>query len=329
MSDQNNPLLVVNPELSRLDEHNRVANELISPRTLQNPAFAYLRTLGSLKSQRTMYSFLNIVAGLINSQSNIRDFNWGALRRHHIHSLIGLLRESDRAPATINTYLSALKGVALEAWTLGQLDTDSFQHIKLIKSVKGFRLPKGRSLSKAEISALFAVCEKDLSPMGYRDAAILGVLIGCGLRRAEIVSLDMESVNQSAQYLTLIGKGNNERLAFMPAGTWTRLRSYLDQVRGDHPGPLFTRIRRFDVQTYQRLTDQAIYHILDTRRLAAGIEKFAPHDLRRSFATMMLDNGEDIITVKDAMGHASVLTTQKYDRRSDARLKNAAKAIDI
>ncbi len=58
------------------------------------------------------------------------------------------------------------------------------------------------------------------------------------------------------------------------------------------------------------MSDQAIYHILDTRRVETGLEKFAPHDLRRTFASSMLDNGEDIVTVKDAMGHSSIATTQ-------------------
>lgn len=292
----------------------------------QNPAFAYLRSLGSRKSQRTMYSFLNRVAYLVN-ESTISDFDWGALRRHHIHGVIGLLRESGRAPTTINTYLSALKGVALEAWTLRKMDTESFQHIKLIKSVKGYRIPRGRALDWGEMGALFAVCQQDESPKGLRDAAILAVLIGCGLRRSEIVSLDLEQVSSKEQSLTILGKGNKERLSFMPPATWVRLKAYLDEVRGDLPGALFQRIRRFGVLTNERMTDQAIYHILGTRRLEAGVASFAPHDLRRSFATMMFENGEDIVTVKDAMGHASVVTTQQYDKRPHDRLKKAAQTL--
>ncbi len=72
-----------------------------------------------------------------------------------------------------------------------------------------------------------------------------------------------------------------------------------------------------------------MYHILNERRLQCGIDNCAPHDLRRTFASMMLDNGEDLITVRDAMGHASVTTTQKYDRRGDARLRRAAGKIKL
>jgi site-specific recombinase XerD len=240
-----------------------------------------------------------------------------------------MLSDSDRAPATINTYLAALKGVALEAWTMKQIDTDSFQHIKQVRSVRGSRLPKGRALENHEVRALFSTCERDRSSKGLRDAAILGVLLGCGLRRSEVVALDTESVITRDRALRVLGKGNKERIAYAPDGAWQRLMRWVEEVRGEQLGPLFQRIRRFDDVTADRMTDQAIYHILETRRIEAGLEKFAPHDLRRTFASAMLDNGEDIITVKDAMGHASVTTTQKYDRRGDERLKQASRRLEF
>ncbi|MBD2785551.1 tyrosine-type recombinase/integrase [Xenorhabdus sp. DI] len=293
-----------------------------------NPAIAYLVSLGSKRSRQTMKSFLDIVAKMLGYQ-NVQDCTWHALRRHHIQAIMEMLSDSGKAPATINTYLAALKGVALEAWTMKQLDTDSFQHIKQVRSVRGNRLPKGRALERYEIKTLFFTCENDVSTKGLRDAAIIGVLIGCGLRRSEIVSLDIKHIIHREQALRVMGKGNKERLSYMPEGTWERLNRWIDEVRGDHPGPLFTRIRRHDDVTDNRLSDQAIYHILETRRIESRLEKFAPHDLRRTFASAMLDNGEDIVTVKDAMGHSSITTTQKYDRRGDERLRNAARNLSF
>ncbi|CDH27260.1 Integrase/recombinase [Xenorhabdus bovienii str. Jollieti] len=293
-----------------------------------NPAIAYLVSLGSKRSRQTMKSFLNIVAKMLGYQ-NVQDCTWNALRRHHVQAIMEMLSDSGKAPATINTYLAALKGVALEAWTMKQIDTDSFQHIKQVRSVRGNRLPKGRALDRYEIKTLFFTCENDFSTKGLRDAAIIGVLVGCGLRRSEIISLDLKHVIRREQALRVMGKGNKERLSYMPEGTWERLNRWIDEIRGDYAGPLFTRIRRDDDVTDNRLSDQAIYHILETRRIESGLEKFAPHDLRRTFASAMLDNGEDIVTVKDAMGHSSITTTQKYDRRGDERLKNAAKNLNF
>lgn len=291
-----------------------------------NPALAYLMSLGSKRSRQTMGSFLTIVAKMIGFTS-IKDCQWGAIRRHHIQAIIDILSDANKAPATINTYLAGLKGVALEAWAMKQMDTESYQHIRQVKSVKGSRLPKGRALTSKEIRVLFQCCEKDNSAKGLRDAAILSVLLGCGLRRSEIVSLNYEHIQLRDHAFIVRGKGNKERISYMPDDTWDRVELWIDEIRGSQQGALFTRIRRFDDVTDERITDQAIYYILETRQQESGIDRFAPHDLRRTFASAMLDNGEDIVTVKDAMGHASIMTTQRYDRRGDDRLRKAARHL--
>ena len=293
-----------------------------------SPARAYLLSLNSPRSRQTMASFLSIVAGLLGAAS-LDACSWGSLRRHHVMAVTELLRDTGRATATVNTYLSALKGVAKEAWMLRLMDVESFQHSRAVRNLRGSRLPRGRALPPAEIRALFDSCEADDSSIGVRDAAMLAVILGCGLRRSEAVGLDLSDVVTDERALRVLGKGNKERLAYMPAGTWQRLQMWTDQVRGEHPGPLFTRIRRFDTLTNDRLTDQAVYHVLQVRQRQAGIAKCAPHDLRRTFATAMLDNSEDLITVKDAMGHASVTTTQQYDRRGEARLRTARDRLDL
>lgn len=293
-----------------------------------SPARAYLLSLNSPRSRQTMASFLNIVAGMLGAVS-LDTCSWGSLRRHHVMGVTELLRDTGRATATVNTYLSALKGVAKEAWMLKLMDVESFQHIRAVRNLRGNRLPRGRALPSAEIRKLFAACEADSGYLGVRDAALLGVILGCGLRRSEAVGLSLSDVVTHERALRVLGKGNKERLAYMPAGTWQRLQTWIDQVRGEAAGPLFTRIRRFETLTHDRLTDQAVYHILQVRQRQAQIARCAPHDLRRTFATAMLDNGEDLITVKDAMGHASVTTTQQYDRRGEERLRQARDRLNL
>jgi site-specific recombinase XerD len=311
MTEQSCPALTDHP--SGLEVHN-------------NPAIAYLTSLGSKKSRQTMSSFLTIVVRMLGGH-DIHSFQWSQVRRLHVQAVMELLNDSGKAPATINTYLSAIKGVALEAWTMKQIDTDNFYHIKHVRPSKGTRVSKGRALSRSEIEKLFFTCQSDTTSKGLRDATIISVLIGCGLRRAEVVALDMASVNTREQSLKVLGKGNKERWSYMPEGTAGRVNTWVQEVRGDFPGPLFPRIRRHDDVTDQRMTGQAIYHILETRRLESGLENFSPHDLRRTFASVMLENGEDIVTVKDAMGHADIKTTQQYDRRGSERLKLASQRI--
>ena len=293
-----------------------------------NPARAYLISLNAPRSRQTMTSFLNTVARILGAR-DLTDCSWAALRRHHVLALTGILRDTGLAVATINTYLSALRGVALEAWMLKQMSVEDYQHIRAVRSVRGSALPRGRALSREEIRQLFGVCEADRSSKGVRDAALLGVLLGCGLRRSEAVALSYADILPADRALKVLGKGNKERLAYVPAGAWQRLELWVDQVRGEAPGPLFTRIRRHDCLTDERLTDQAVYHILQVRQREAGLDRCAPHDLRRTFATALLDNGEDLITVKDAMGHASVTTTQKYDRRGEEKLRKARERLDF
>jgi len=195
---------------------------------------------------------------------------------------------------------------------------------------RSVRLPISDTPSEmTEVYSAFNQMAEDVEQAGRERELMLAVILGCGLRRSEAVGLDLSDVVTTERALRVLGKGNKERLAYMPAGTWQRLKLWIDEVRGEKDGPLFTRIRRFDTLTNDRLTDQAVYHVLQVRQRQAGIAKCAPHDLRRTFATAMLDNGEDLITVKDAMGHASVTTTQQYDRRGEARLRTARDRLDL
>ncbi|MGC3003702.1 tyrosine-type recombinase/integrase [Streptomyces sp. G35A] len=293
----------------------------------KNPAVVYLLSLPSPLSRKTMTSLLNRVAQL-TAETTILRFAWAGMQRHHVQGILALLNAAGLAPATINTYLAALKGVALESWSMKLIDAETYQQIKAVKSVRGSRVVKGRALSQQEFGALYAACEAAPSPAGLRDAAMIALLAGCGLRRAEIVGVDIEHIDMADQSLRVLGKGNKERVAFVPQNVWQRLQRWLAEL-GAASGPAFRRIRREDKVTSERLTSQAVYHILKERQIQAGVKDFTPHDLRRTFASMLLANGEDIITVKDAMGHESVATTQKYDRRGDDRLREASKRLVV
>lgn len=277
-----------------------------------------------------MASFLGRIVKITSNSptATLHNFDWAGMRRQHVQAVLALLGSAGLAPSTINTYLAALKGVALEAWALRFIDAETYQQIKAVKSVRGSRLAKGRALSVEEIRSLFQACDARPSFTSLRDAAIIATLAGCGLRRTEITNLSIENIDRTEQSFKILGKGNKERLAFMPHSSWGRLQLWLD-VRGASEGPVFCRIRREQKITGERLSSQAIYYILRERQVQAGLKEFVPHDLRRTFASMLLANGEDIITVKDAMGHESVVTTQKYDKRGSERLRQASQKLRI
>ncbi len=121
--------------LSSFEEQDASALAAINGSQPLNPAQAYLIGLSSSASRKTMRSFLNIVAGMLGF-SSMQSCAWGSLRRHHVRGLLEMLAASGRAPATINTYLSALKGTAREAWMMKQTDTESYQQIQAVRAVR-------------------------------------------------------------------------------------------------------------------------------------------------------------------------------------------------
>jgi site-specific recombinase XerD len=198
-----------------------------------------------------------------------------------------------------------------------------------VKSIKGASLPTGRALAEEEIAALFTTCITDKSHRGRRDSALLAVLCGGGLRRSEVVSLDVHHYDGKSGALTVRqGKGRKDRRVFMVGGAVPALRDWL-AVRGMEPGPLFVRIRRWNAVTSARLTDQAVLCILRHRQKQAGTAAFSPHDLRRTFITSLFAGGADGATIQKLAGHADIKTSAQYDRRGDTALREASALIKI
>ncbi len=198
-----------------------------------------------------------------------------------------------------------------------------------VRNVKGSTLPRGRALSTGEITALFHVCMEDETAAGPRDAAIMAVLYAGGLRRAEAIGLDLGDYNPEDGALTVrAGKGNKARIVYATNGSKEAIEAWLS-VRGAESGPLLYRIRRGGHLVAERLTPQAILHVLTKRRKEAEVKAFSPHDLRRSFISDLLDAGADIATVQKLAGHASPTTTSRYDRRGERVKKKAAAMLHV
>ena len=100
-------------------------------------------------------------------------------------------------------------------------------------------------------------------------------------------------------------------------------------IRGDAPGPLFIPINKGGNMTLRRMTDQAIYNMLNRRIEQSGIKDFSPHDLRRTFISNMLDAGADLATVSKIVGHEEINTTANYDRRPEEAKKKAQQLLTV
>jgi len=282
-----------------------------------------------------MQNALNSIADILTDgqldagdKTRFLSIPWHEVRFQHVQAVKSAL--ADRyATATVNKRLSALRRVLKAAFDLDLMDARDYQRAVDVGGVKGETLPAGRSITPGEMAAMMDVCMADQSPAGARDAAILAILYSCGLRRAELVKLDLADYDQEQGTLIVRGKRNKERLAHVVNGAAAALADWLT-LRGDDPGALLWAIRRGGhVQAGQRLTTQAVYHILHTRADRAGVKELSPHDFRRTFVGDLLDAGADIATVQKMAGHASVQTTARYDRRPEEAKRKAASLLHV
>jgi site-specific recombinase XerD len=294
----------------------------------QNPAAVYLAGLQSARSRRTMRGDLDDVANTLSRGSDAFSFPWHRLRFQHVVALRSSLAEQLSA-ATVNKKLCAVRGVLKAAWNLGLMAAEDYQKAASVKGLKAEAPPAGRALSSGEIRALMTACMADPSPAGARDAAMLAILRICGLRRAELVNLDLADYDPERGELRVKGKGNKQRLAHVVNGATDALADWL-AIRGDAPGPLFYPIRRGGyLQLGQRLTTQAVYYTVQKRAGEASVKELSPHDFRRTFVSDLLDAGADISTVQRLAGHANVTTTARYDRRPEAAKRKAAEMLHV
>lgn len=293
-----------------------------------NPVHSYLVGL-TATGRRTMQSTLAQVAAMLGGE--LDSIPWAALRYEHVTALRTALNERGLAPATVNKYLAALRGVMREAWQLGQIDAETYQRIAAVKGVTGRVLPAGRGLGPGEIGALMRTCANDHTATGARDAAIIAMGYGAGLRRAELVGLDLADLADDGDIITatIRGKGNKERLVYLDNGSAQAMRDWLT-VRGLDAGALFYSGRKGGhLIAGQRMTGQAIRDMLAKRAGAAGLDNATPHDLRRSFVSDLLEAGVDISTVASMAGHANIETTRRYDRRGEQAKRKAARALHV
>lgn len=288
-----------------------------------NPALVYLAGL-SEGSRPAMGSSLNRIAHLLSGgRHEAADLPWQFLTYAHGQALRSRLAEA-YAPATVNRYLSAFKGVMKEAARLGLISRETLQQVTDLKGAKGSRLPAGRALSAAELQRLFIACREDATPAGRRDAAMLALMVGCGLRRAEVVSLNVGNWQEAAGALDLVGKGNKERLAYPNAPTCQALKAWLAvRPEGDPGEALFFPVNKGGRVISRPMSERAVNDVIAKRGQEAGIS-LTPHDLRRTFITNLLDAGADLLAVRDLAGHTNVQTTARYDRRGENAQRAAA-----
>jgi len=155
-----------------------------------------------------------------------------------------------------------------------------------------------------------------------RDSAILWILFSTGLRVSELCALNIENVNTERKEFFVMGKGGKSRIVFLTKRSCEVLEEYLDS-RNDELKPLFINHRKNILEDEKRrLTSVSIQNIVKNVALNVGIvKKVTPHTLRHSFATSLLQNGADIRSVQEMLGHSSITTTQVYTHVTNKNLR--------
>ena len=234
------------------------------------------------------------------------------------------MSDAGNSPSTINLRISILKGVAFQSWTQGLIDDHTWMTIKSIKGVRGSRVEKGRALQAKEMAKLVFHCENEKTLIGIRDAAIFMLGAGCSFRRAEIVNLRLDGVDKV---------NRSVRVMLCSDTVWEYLSeslSYRKKTLSVGIPNVFSPIYKgTHIDTSRPLTESAIYAMLRKRASESEVQAFTPHDLRRTFATRLFENGNDANVVRENMGHSSILTTQRYDKRDKDRARQASRNVRL
>ncbi len=222
------------------------------------------------------------------------------------------LEAQQLAPSTINVRLAAVRKLAAEASDNGWLAPELAAGIAKVKGAKRRGVRAGNWLERAEARALLRA-PTGTTLKAKRDRAILGLLLGCGLRRSELVALQRERIQlRSGRWVIpdLVGKGNRVRTVPVPA--WTK--QLLDDwtaAAGIQAGALFRPVNKGGALAGRSLTENAIWWIV--REYAAELDfKLAPHDLRRTCARLCRESGGALEQIQLLLGHGSIQTTMDY-----------------
>lgn len=291
-----------------------------------NCALLYINSLTSTVSRREMKLKLNAVAWFFNS--NIDEFEWHELTPFKVQETLVLLEDKGLAYSSVNAYLSALKGVAKEAWRNNLMDGDTFAKIKDISNRKGSRLPVGKALNKPQIDELFKHCSCDQSEIrGKRNAAILAIALFMGLRRSEIGSLKISNLDFQNEVIRVVGKGNKEREVPVASkvmqilNDWIKIRNDDAErlkIKGDYLFGSLSRDKGSSLRELKGLTGESIRLIIKEISIGAGVDfdgaSPTPHDMRRTAITAWLDEAGDPRVAQKLAGHSQIQTTMVYSR---------------
>lgn len=274
---------------------------------LEQAKTAVLNSLTSASGQRTYDHAIREFVGWYCSEPRLA-FNRTVVLRYRIH-----LEQRRYAPATINLRLAAVRRIAYEAADAGLLSPELAAGIRRVKGVRRLGVRLGNWLT-VEQGRRLVHTNYPMTLRGLRDHAMVALLLGCGLRRGEVLGLALESVQQREEHWViadLVGKGGHVRTVPIPGWVKATLDAWTTAAGLTH-GRLFRAINKAGRVWGDGMTAKVLWDVVRTAVAPAGIERLAPHDLRRTCARLCHLAGGELDQIQFLLGHVSIQTTERY-----------------
>lgn len=233
-----------------------------------------------------------------------------ALDKATINAHVAALKTRGVTASSINQRLAAIRKLAKEAADNELIDESTAQRIGRVENIKIQGKKLGNWLSQAQAVAMVNSPDTE-TLIGLRDRAILSIMLGCGLRRDEVVRLQVDHLQQrEGRWVILDLQGKHNRTRTVPMAAWIKalIDKYTEAV-GVTSGVLFRRIGKGDKVRDVGMTPQAIWNMVQAY---SPVEHLAPHDLRRTFAKLAASGGAPLVQIQKTLGHASIQTTENY-----------------
>jgi len=266
--------------------------------------------------------------GILPVDGDLEVLPWHTVTADQFSDLMIAL-QGELEPPTIRLYMFALRGITRACFIAGLMPAAQFALIKEVKMPRGRnQIGRGRMVEDRFLKAVLKCCREDERVQGVRDAALIALIFGSGVRRAEAASIDHGSIDLREGEFRVRTKGSKWVLKYLQAWAIPFIEEWLAVRRqeGLTGGAVFTSIVKGGRITRKRLTGRGIFYILEERSKLAGLDfHIRPHDGRRTLGTKMIEEHGELFAQR-VLGHADLSTTRIYDKRADSVIKQVFKS---
>lgn len=267
-------------------------------------------------SQNTISSYLRDVSQFIDYLEHTYDCDPKEANSEQVRSCMDWMLGKGKSAATVTRFLASIKSFYSFLVSKGEMAENPAKSVAAAKVERKYP----EILTSKEVE-LFLDQPQCVDAKGFRDHAMLELLYATGIRVSELISLDLEDVNLPAAFIRCTSKGK-ERIIPLYHTAVKALQDYIKEVR---PKLIADRDEKalFVNMNGERMSRQGFWKIIKHYQEKAGIEKdITPHTLRHSFAAHLLENGADLRSIQEMLGHADISSTQIYTHVVKRQLKD-------